>query len=117
MTGLAIAVIGLTSVAWYALGIRVLKLPAGGVGRAVGVMLEIVGLAVVVLAVDLVTATALILASRAVGSPLSLYFATEKLWLSLALLQALVFHAWWRGPGRLDSTAGSGVDRAMRTPR
>jgi hypothetical protein len=117
MTELVAAVIGLTSAAAYMLGVRVLGLRAGGLARAGGAMLEVVGLVVIFLAINAATATTIILGSPLVGARLSLYLATETLWLVLSLLQALVFAAWWRGAGRLDSAAQRGVDRNKDTPR
>ena len=62
---------------------------------AVGEALEVLGLAVAALAANLVLATLLSLGLRALGLAVSLYLADGAL-AFLALLQALVLHAWLR---------------------
>lgn len=98
MIDLVIPVIGVSSGVAYAVGTRRLNLPGSGVRQAVGRMLEVVGLSVVFLAINLATTIGAIVVSWLLsGNVRSLYLASEKMWIVLSLVQALVFQAWWRG--------------------
>ena len=69
----------------------------GALARA----LECVGLAVVMLGVNVVVGMIVVLALRAVtGSFISLYPNADLTLLVLSLVQALVLQAWWLPPAR-----------------
>jgi len=88
--------VGFTSLAAYMIGTRALGLSSGGIGQAVGKMLEALGTALVFVIVNLVTGIIGVLAARAVtGEFVSLYLAADPTLLPLSLLQGLTFQ-WWR---------------------
>ena len=82
------------SIAAVVLGRRALGLNPTSLSPAAGTALEVLGLAVVFLSLDVALAGALGLVGRAVGqAPLSLHLPLAGL-TGLAVAQALVFHAW-----------------------
>lgn len=71
-------------------------LPRAALFVAVGRVLECVGLAMVLLAVNVIVGMAAVLALRFLtGRFLSLYPNTDITLLVLSLLQALLLQAWW----------------------
>jgi hypothetical protein len=76
-------------------GLRLSSLSA-----AVGRVLECVGLAVLLLAANVMSGMAIVLALRALtGRSLSLYANTDITLVVLSFLQAILLHAWSRGEG------------------
>ena len=91
-----LALATLTSVAAYLLGVRRLGLEPARLGAAIGRMLETVGAVLIFLAANLLVAVVLVMALRGVTDRfVSIYVTDDAVWLSLALLQGLVFQ-WWR---------------------
>ncbi|HEV8586862.1 MAG TPA: hypothetical protein VGT02_18015 [Methylomirabilota bacterium] len=85
----------LSSLAALAIG-RGLRLPASGLRVALARTLECVGLAVVFLLLNLLLELALVLlARRAFGRFVSLYYAADATIVPISCLQALAL-CWWR---------------------
>jgi hypothetical protein len=95
-----VVVTGVTSGLMVTLACAVLGWPLSGLVRALGRMLEAVGVSAAFLVVNVAMAAALVFGSRAVtGDFVSIYVAGKLTWLGVSLLQGLTFHAWWRGWG------------------
>ena len=99
-TSFLLGLVALTSAVAGVVGARVLGLPVGRLGDAVGRMLETLGIVVLFFAVNLAIGAAAILAVRAAGPTfVSLYVADDLALLALSLFQGLAFQAW-RDSGR-----------------
>lgn len=86
---------GFTSLGAVWVGTKWIGLPGGTIRRAMGRMLECVGLTLVFLAVNIGVGTVAILATRtATGRFIPLYLAADNTLPMLSLLQALIFR-WW----------------------
>lgn len=86
---------GLTSVALYVAGTRGLALRRGALRPALVRMLECVGLAIVLAAMNVAAGFLLVLALRRLtGSFVTLYLNTDATLLALSVLQAIVLQ-WW----------------------
>jgi len=106
-----LALAALTSVAAYLLGVRRLGLEPARLGAAIGRMLETVGAVLIFLAANLLGAVVLVMALRGVTDRfVSIYVTDDAVWLSLALLQGLVFQ-WWR------AVSGKKADRLLLEER
>ena len=103
-----LVVVALTSVGIYLIGAKRLGLPPSGFRKAVGKMLEGVGMTLVLFAVNLAAGAFTILAAGMVTGEFSLYLITHEAdkWLVLSLVQALTFQ-WWREASRRCSGSGS----------
>jgi hypothetical protein len=88
-------VVALASVLVYVAGGRRLGLQLRHLRPAVARTLEVVGLTVVFLVLDLAVSVVLALLMRAAGGFVSLYLATDATLVFLAFMQALVFQRWW----------------------
>ena len=94
-------VVGVTSLAIFGLGTRRLTLSENAVRRAVGKVLEGVGLTLVFLLVNLGVGVVAIFAARvATQASISLYPLADETLLGLSLLQALIFQRWWEESAR-----------------
>lgn len=101
------ALVGLTSIGAYYVGIRALGLSGAGLGAAIGKMLESVGMVLIFLAVNLTAAILIVLAVRGLtGTFVSAYVTDDAVWLGLSLIQGLAFQ-WWRGVATSPSSAKS----------
>lgn len=90
--------VGLTTVAAYLVGTHTLRLERRKLGPASAEALELVGLAIVFLAANLVAGICLILGARALsGRFLSVYWVNDSTLGLLSILQAVVFQCWRRG--------------------
>lgn len=92
-------VFGLTSAGGYVLATRGLRLAPRALGSAVGRMLECLGLTLVFLVANVVVGAGASLASRSLGTFVSLYLSADFSLLLLSLVQAVVFQ-WWREVSR-----------------
>jgi hypothetical protein len=93
--------VAVTSVGVWLVGTRRLGLPGAGVLPAGARMLEMIGLVMVFLALNLGVGATGILAWRGItGRFLSLYILNDATLGLFALVQALVFHWWWLGGGK-----------------
>lgn len=105
--------VGVTSVAAYLVGARGLGLSEGGIRRAVGKMLESLGMMLIFLGVNLAAAVIVILTARVLTREfVSLYLAADETLLALSLIQGLIFQ-WWRdlsapSPPDLSREGGEG---------
>lgn len=93
-----LVLLAVTSLASYVLGVKVLGLPASGIRRAIGRMLDSVGLALLFMLANLATGIAAIAVTQ-VGtghfvSPYIIADQAEAL-LVLSFLQGIAFQ-WWR---------------------
>lgn len=87
--------VGLTSVCTYLVGTRGFGLSGSGLRKAVGKMLECIGLAFVFLALNVAVGTVAALVARYLLSTfVSLYLMADASLLGLSLVQALTFQ-WW----------------------
>jgi len=87
--------VGLTSVCTYLVGTRGVGLSGSGLRKAVGKMLECLGLTIVFLVGNVLLGMLGALGVRALlGKFVSLYLAADWTLLGLSLLQALTFQ-WW----------------------
>ncbi len=101
------ALAGLTSIAAYYFGAKVLRLSSLSLGAAIGKMLESIGMVLVFLAVNLTTAVLIVLAVRGLtGMFVSAYVTDDAVWLGLSLIQGLAFQ-WWRGLSAQPSAVSS----------
>ncbi len=96
---LILVVVGLTSVGIYLIGAKRLGLPPSGFRKAVGKMLEGVGMTFILFVVNIAAGVFAILAAGILTGEFSLYLITHEAekWLVLSLFQALTFQ-WWREP-------------------
>lgn len=95
------ALVAVTSFAACVVGTRWLGLPRAGLLSAGARTLEVVGLLVVFLALNLGLGGAAILAWRGLtGHFVSLYILNDATLGVFALVQALIFHWWWQGRGK-----------------
>jgi len=94
---LILVVVGLTSVGIYLIGAKRLGLPPSGFRKAVGKMLEGVGMTLILFVVNLAAGSFAILAAGILTGEFSLYLITHEAekWLVLSLFQALTFQ-WWQ---------------------
>ena len=89
--------VALTSVGAYAVGTRVFGLPRHGIALAVRYTLDVAGLTVVFLAVNLGLGLAVVLGSRALSMRfVSVYILNDTSLIALSALQAVVVGSWWR---------------------
>jgi len=104
--------VALTSFGAYAVGTRVFGLPRHGLALAVRYTLDVAGLTVVFLAVNLGLGLAVVLGSRALSMRfVSVYILNDTSLIALSALQAVVVGSWWRlSPG----ARGEDVKRATR---
>lgn len=90
-----------TSACAWLLGTRRLGLRRGGFLAAGARVLEVIGLLMVFLALNLGLGGTAILAWRGItGHFVSLYILNDAVLGAFALLQALAFHWWWREGGQ-----------------
>jgi hypothetical protein len=92
-----VLVVVLASVLLYAVGGRRLGLQPRHLRPAAARALEVIGLTVAFLVLDLAVSVVLALLMRAAGGFVSLYLATDSTLVFLAFMQALVFQRWWEG--------------------
>lgn len=91
-----LALVAVTSLGAYLLGAKGLKLPGRAIRKAIGKMLECLGMMFVFLGINIAVGVIVILAARAVtGEFVSLYLASDGTLLVLSLIQGLAFQ-WWR---------------------
>lgn len=87
--------VGLTSVGAYWVGVKGLGLSGRGLRRAVGKVLECVGMMLVFLVGNLAAGMITILAARVVTREfVSLYLINDEVLVILSLLQGLAFQCW-----------------------
>jgi hypothetical protein len=99
--GLVLLLVGLTSLAATAWGIRRRRLSGRALGGAALHTLECIGLTLVFFAANTGLGVVLVAATRAASSRfVSFYLLDGLLLLLLSLLQAVTFARWWTGPGR-----------------
>jgi len=92
-----VGLVALTSVGAYIVGTRVLALERVSLRPALGEALECLGLAVVFLVVNLAAGLTSIFGFRALtGRFVSVYWLNDLSLVVLSVLEALVFHRWWR---------------------
>jgi len=92
-----VGLVALTSVGAYIVGTRILALERVTLRLALGEALECLGLTVVFLIVNLAAGLTSIFGFRALtGRFVSVYWLNDVSLAVLSLLQALVFHRWWR---------------------
>ncbi len=93
-----LVVAGLTSVGAYVLGIAGLGLSGSRLWLALGKVCECVGLMLVFSVMNLAVATCAILAMRSLSARfISIYIASDSMFLILSWFQALIFQAWSEG--------------------
>jgi hypothetical protein len=91
------AIITLTSLLIYGVGLRQQRLSGSSFRAALGQLLEFIGLIVAVFLANILVAVGLGLMSRIASiSFISLYVAGDITLLILSALQALLFWLWWR---------------------
>ena len=91
-----LAMVGLTSIGGYLIGVKWLGFPGQALRPAVERMLECIGATLIFAVVNVALGTAIILALRSVtGTFVSVYVINDITWLGLSLLQGLTFR-WWR---------------------
>ena len=91
-----LALVGLTSVGGYLIGLMWFRLSGKALRPALGKMLECVGATLLFAVLNVALATALILAMRSLtGRFVTVYVVNDATWLALSLLQGLTFQ-WWR---------------------
>ena len=89
------AVIGLTSLVAYFVGLKRLGLSTGGLGTAVVTMLECVGTTLIFAIINFGVAAAVIFGVRALTTGfMSVYFLDDVAWWVLSVLQGLVWWLW-----------------------
>ena len=87
--------IGFTSVSAFVVGTKTSRLSAGTLYKAVGKMLECVGLTITFGALNVMLGMLVALVTRLLASTfVSLYLAGDAVVLGLSLLQAITFQ-WW----------------------
>jgi hypothetical protein len=92
-----LAVITITSLATCVLGVWRLRLARGYILAALGLMLEAVGTACLLLIANVAVALAVVVGTRVLTrSFVSLYPAFDPIFVALSLLQGFFFHAWQR---------------------
>jgi len=89
-----LTLVALSSLVAYGTARRVLRLPAGGLKRALGEALESLGFVVLFYLGNLVLGVTLGLIARAGGYFMSLYLLFDPALTLISLLQALVFRHW-----------------------
>jgi hypothetical protein len=95
------ALVIVTSAAAWLVGTRALGLPRGGFLAAGARVLEVIGLLMMFLALNLGLGATAILAWRGItGRFVSLYILNDATLGVFALVQALVFHWWWLRGGK-----------------
>lgn len=88
--------VGLTSVGAYWVGVKGLGRSGRGLRRAVGKVLECLGMMLVFLVGNLAAGMIAILATRVVTRKfMSLYLIDDEVLVILSLLQGLAFQCWW----------------------
>jgi hypothetical protein len=88
----------LTSVAAYAIAVRLWKWPGGGLGPAVRRLLEVIGLAAVFFAVNLTIGVLVVLLVRdAFGGFISAYVLNDQALVVLSALQGMLWSFWRAG--------------------
>jgi hypothetical protein len=103
-----LAMVGLTSIGSYLVGVKWLGFPGRALRPAVDKMLECIGATLVFAALNVVLAAAIILVLRSItGTFVSIYVINDVTWLGLSLLQGLTF-SWWRA---LAGSRERGKDR------
>ena len=104
-----LALVGLTSVGGYLIGLMWFRLSGKALRPALGKMLECVGATLLFAVLNVALATALILAMRSLtGRFVTVYVVNDATWLALSLLQGLTFQ-WWRElAGSPQARRGSG---------
>ncbi|MFQ5960880.1 MAG: hypothetical protein ACE5MG_05755 [Candidatus Methylomirabilales bacterium] len=91
-----LALVSVTSLGAYLIGAKGLKLPGRGIRKAIGKMLECLGITLVFLVLNIGLGVVTILATRVLtGGFVSMYRAADGTLLVLSLIQGLVFQ-WWR---------------------
>ena len=91
-----LALVGLTSVGGYLIGLMWFRLSGKALRPALGKMLECVGATLLFAVLNVALATALILGMRSLtGRFVTVYVVNDATWLALSLLQGLTFQ-WWR---------------------
>src|SRR5262245_27091642 len=91
-----LAMVGLTSIGAYLVGVKWLGLETLALRLAVNKMLECVGASLLFPAINVLFAATLILGLRALTRTfVSIYVINDVTWLVLSLLQGLTFW-WWR---------------------
>ncbi|MFQ5847106.1 MAG: hypothetical protein ACE5IQ_05450 [Candidatus Methylomirabilales bacterium] len=91
-----LVLVGVTSVGAYVIGVRGLRLSGGEIRRAVGKVLEGLGMALAFFGVNLAAGVFVILTARVLTRGfVSLYLASDETLLVLSLIQGLTFQWWW----------------------
>lgn len=91
-----LALVSVTSLGAYLIGAVGLKFPRRGMRKAIGKMLECLGISLIFLVVNIGLGVLTILAARVLtGAFVSMYRAADGTFLVLSLIQGLVF-LWWR---------------------
>lgn len=81
----------------YVLGVRTLRLPARPLAQAGWTLLEIGGLSILFLGVNLALGLTTVVTARALTRVmLSVYVLNDPVLAGLSVMQAIVLHAWWR---------------------
>lgn len=94
--------VGLTSTVAYAVGVKALGLSRQGLGWALRQGLELAGLTVVFLVVNLAIGLAFVLATRVLTRQfVSVYILNDVSLVALSALQGVLFGAWRLTPGAL----------------
>lgn len=93
--GIVLAIVGLTSLAAYWLGAKLLRLSPRTLGSAVLRMTELVGIAIAFFAANLVVGFLVVMAIRALTNRfVSTYVLDDTSLVMLSTLQGLVFDSW-----------------------
>jgi len=88
--------VGITTLGAFLIGVGVIGMSWGSLGRAIGRMLEGVGLALIFFMANVAVGMAVVFAGRLLtGGFVSLYLANDMTLLVFSLLQGLTFQ-WWR---------------------
>ena len=94
-----LAMVSLTSIGSYLVGVKWLGFPGRALRPAVDKMLECIGATLVFAALNVALAATIILGLRSLtGTFVSVYVINDVTWLGLSLLQGLTFW-WWRALG------------------
>jgi hypothetical protein len=100
--------VGTTSLGAFLIGVGVIGMSWGSLGRAIGRMLEGVGLALIFFMANVAVGMTVVFAGRLLTrSFVSLYLADDMTLLVFSLLQGLTFQ-WWSE--RLASTRDRGLE-------
>jgi hypothetical protein len=95
-----LAMVSLTSIGTYLVGVKWLGFPGRALRPAVDRMLECIGATLVFAALNVALAATIILGLRSLtGTFVSVYVINDVTWLGLSLLQGLTFW-WWRALAR-----------------